>query len=173
MIKWDQWLTMRNDEEGRYTLFFEMFILHVVGAPVFRNKVTVALVSNFVTISDEAFALLVLENCEERWKLMRETTATKCKKANKYTDGGTSVKSGKSKTFSGWSNKGLNRFNALFMMVKNDRERRDNGFEGRFLERMKEKYPKRKRKRVVVAENLDDGEPVCTVILDDMDMVPV
>ena len=38
---------------------------------------------------------------------------------------------------------------------------------------MKEKYPKRKRKRVEVTENVDDGEPVCTVILDDMDMVPV
>jgi hypothetical protein len=168
-----EWLTLRNDEGNWYTTFFDRFIIHVVGAAKFRNKVVAQFVSNFVTVGDEAFALLVLENCEEKWMDMYDKNITKSYKKNKYTDGGKSCKSGRSRNLKGWSNKGLNRFNELYQLVKRDRARKDVPFEGKFMEDMQEKYQGRKRRRIElrVYENDDEEQPA--YIEDDMEMVEV
>jgi hypothetical protein len=157
----EDWLTLRNNKEEWYTTFFDLFIIHVVGAATFRSKVVVQFVSSFVTVSDEAFALLVLDNCEEKWEDMYEKKVTKSNKKNKYTDGGKSSKSGRSRNLKGWSNKGLNRFNELYRLIKADRARKDVAFEGSFLEKMGEKYKGlRKRKMEVhVHENDDEEQP--------------
>jgi hypothetical protein len=169
----DNWLTLRNNEHGWYTKFFEVFIVHVVGAAKFRNKVATQFVSSFVTVGDEAFALLVLENCEEKWMDMYDKKETKSYKKNKYTDGGKSSQGGRSRNLKGWSNKGLNRFNELYRLVKVDRARKDVAFEGTFLEKMKEKYLGRKRRRMEVRlhENEDDEQP--DFIEDDMELTEI
>ena len=91
-----------------------------------------------VTISDEAFALLLYENYVEKWIDMaaekrneqqvnmpdaeRDNRNSKKKKAErrrgKYT--GADTKTGQCK-FGGWSKAGTNRFNALFDLVEEDR----------------------------------------------------
>jgi hypothetical protein len=60
MMTMDDWLTLWNDDGGKYTAFFERFVVHFVGAAKFWSKVSVQFLSKFVTIGDEAFALLVL-----------------------------------------------------------------------------------------------------------------
>jgi hypothetical protein len=172
MMTMDDWLTLRNDDGGKYTTFFERFVVHVVGAAKFRSKVLVQFLSNFVTVGDEAFALLVLENCEDKWMDMHSNKITKSKMTNKYTDGGSSVKSGRSRMLKGWSNKGLNRFNELFKMVRKDRARKDVTFEGEFLNKMRDKCNGRKRKRMVMRVDVEDDEP-CEHIEDEMELTEI
>ena len=167
----DQWLTMRSDVDGYYTVFFKRFILAVVGLAAYRSQVGVKFLRHFVTVCDEAFVLLMLENNEARWMDMYSRDATKSTLVNKFTDGGTSQKNGRSRSFSGWSNAGLNRFNELFKMVERDRARENCGFEGAFLNQMREKYGN-KRKRNIGRAVLQEEEPV-TFVLDEMDMVQV
>jgi hypothetical protein len=89
-----------------------------------------------VTVSDEAFALLLFDNYIEKWIEMAAESAkekeetlqgerdkqdkkkTTERRRGKYT--GASVKSGHCK-FGGWSQHGMKRFNALFTLVKEDR----------------------------------------------------
>jgi hypothetical protein len=172
MMTIKDWLTMRNDVGGMYTIFFEKFVVQVVGVARYRSKVSSQFLSSFVTIGDEAFALLVLENCEEKWVDMHSNGVTKSKMKNKYTDGGSSAKSGRSRMLKGWSNKGLNRFNELFKMVKKDRERKDVTFEGTFLNKTRDKGQGRKRKRMVMRVVEDDDEP-CEYIEDEMELTEV
>jgi hypothetical protein len=168
-----EWVTMRDNKEGWYNAFFGLFMIHVVGATKFRNLGVAQFVSSFVSVSDEAFALLVLENCEERWSDMYKNNMTKSIKKNKYTDGGRACKTGRSRNLKGWSNKGLNRFNELYRLVKADRARKDMPFEGAFLQKLKEKYGGgRKRKlQICVTENEDDEQP--EFMEDDMEIEAV
>jgi hypothetical protein len=172
MPKMENWLTMRNNTDDCYTVFFDKFVVHVVGSVSFRNKVAVQQVSSFVTIGDEAFALLVLENSEERWFDMSLTNNTKSKMRNKYTDGGTCTKTGRSRTYKGWSNAGLNRFNELFRKVKADRDRTNNSFEGLYLQMKQNELNGTKKRKRRVEDNWD--EVVCDHIEDEMaDMVQI
>jgi hypothetical protein len=98
---------------------------------------------------------------------VREKGETKSYKKNKYTDGGKSSKSGRSRNLKGWSNKGLNRFNELFRLVKADRARKDVAFEGIFLEKMKDKYLGRKRRRMEVRLHDDDDDDEQPLFMED------
>jgi hypothetical protein len=130
-------------------------------------------VSNFVTVSDEAFVLLVIENCEAKWKDMFDKNVTTSTMPNKYTDGGTCIKSGRSRTYRGWSNAGLHRFNYLFNLVKKDRMRTDNGFEGNFLSRMQTNRSNNNKRKVRVVVNYPPEDNICLKVEDDMDIVAV
>ena len=171
MPKIDDWLTLRDDKDGLYTTFMTLFIPCVIGVLPYKNQVGVKFITSFVTVCDEAFALLILENCEDKWMEMFQNNVTKSGTANKYTDGGNSKKNGRSRSFSGWSNAGLNRFNVLFDMVRADRNIEDCSFEGDFRNKMSEKYG-RKRKRVVLPRS-DDAEVPCDYVMDEMEIVPV
>ena len=80
--------------------------------------------SKYATISDEAFALLILENNYETWMDMALTGNTKTSKIpQKYTNGGMSQgKVGTSQHNKGWSDEGLCRFNELFDLVEKNRD---------------------------------------------------
>ena len=121
MPTYDSFLQLRMEEE-QYTLFLDKFVRQVVGARKF-DKLSVDMpLPAYAKVSDEAFALLIYENQEERWKLMIEHGTTKIDKAAKYTDGGKSTKeTGRSRKARGWDNKGIKRFNELCQMVQTDR----------------------------------------------------
>ena len=82
------------------------------------------LVSNFVMVSDEAFALWTYENQEERWKTMHDKNLKKLSMEAKYTDGGGGKKvkrRGRSRKGRGWSAAGISCFNELCKIVQDDR----------------------------------------------------
>jgi hypothetical protein len=138
--------TTRREKEAFYW-FFGSFLECVSGKKAWgrRAKYT-SLVSEaattdktqgkIVTVSDEAFALLLFDNYIDKWvEMAAESTKEKeetlqgerdnqdKKKATerrrgKYT--GASAKSGHCK-FGGWSTKGMKRFNEFFALVKEDR----------------------------------------------------
>lgn len=82
------------------------------------------MLSKYATVSDEAFALLCLENNYNTWMDMGVTGNKKTSKVpRKYTNGGSSKgKNGTLQHNKGWSDEGLCRFNELFGLVEKNRE---------------------------------------------------
>ena len=142
------------DRERRaFFWFYDKFLECVCGASSWRNAKKTALVSEardgdnskIVSISDEAFGLLLIENYLEKWKIMAANVTAgnelvdstepvdndntteaeadggqKKKKIRRIPGKFTEKQSGKCK-YSGWSHEGMKRFNELHQMVKEDR----------------------------------------------------
>ena len=118
----DVFQAMRVSAED-YTLFLDKFVRHVVGARKFDKLAVVMPISSFVMISDEAYALLVYENQEARWKKMLKEGKTRTTMPAKYTDGGCANKdTGRSRKAKGWDNAGIDKFNRLCLLVVEDRK---------------------------------------------------
>jgi len=91
-------------------------------------------IMKIATASDEAMALLLLENSETRWmaeygkREKGEKVVEKDLPVPLYTSAGQSNKQQKgfTKRYGGWSQDGINRFNQVHEMVKQDRQA--NGF---------------------------------------------
>ena len=110
--------------------FFDKYIVCVSGKRLWGAKKVVELVSKakdndggrnnvVVTKSDEAFALLIFGNYEQKWKSQRETLANNGnlqRMKGKYTGRA----SGHCK-YGGWNAKGIRRFNELRKLVEEDR----------------------------------------------------
>ena len=143
-----------TDRERRaFFWFYDKFLECVCGASSWRNAKKTALVSEardgdnskIVSISDEAFGLLLIENYLEKWKIMAANVTAgnelvdstepvdndntteaeadggqKKKKIRRIPGKFTEKQSGKCK-YSGWSHEGMKRFNELHQMVKEDR----------------------------------------------------
>jgi hypothetical protein len=141
----------KNDNQPRkaFFWFFDSFLECVCGATAWNNAKTKQLVSEardpsgskIVSVSDEAFALLLIDNYLEKWKTRageevaaridsvaggaaaattegEETTRRKqTKTAGKYTG----KAQGQCK-WGGWSPEGIKQFNFLRKLVKADRE---------------------------------------------------
>jgi len=138
-----------TDRERRaFFWFFDSFLECVCGASVWNNAKTKQLVSEardpsgskVVSVSDEAFALLLIDNYLEKWKTRADeeeairvrpvgdgaaamttggenTIRKQTKTAGKYTG----KAQGQCK-WGGWSSEGIKQFNFLRKLVKADRE---------------------------------------------------
>jgi len=128
-----------------YLVFFKHFIKCITRKSVFENNIRTAKTYNDIcSISDEAFALLLLENSWHRWMdihsqdnsalLPRRGTRTlqnvTCMIPTKYTKGGykyypegphESAPTSYSKR-KGWSAEGIQRYNELFDQIEADRQ---------------------------------------------------
>ncbi|KAI2502307.1 hypothetical protein MHU86_12111 [Fragilaria crotonensis] len=130
--------------------FFNNFLECVCGANVLRNAKTTQLISaaresngsKIVSVSDEAFGLLLIDNYLEKWKVVADeeaggtgprtennSTTTEAetgsgqgiqKKARRMAGKYTQKKAGQCK-YSGWSRDGISQFNALRKVVEEDR----------------------------------------------------
>jgi hypothetical protein len=91
------------------------FFPAVVGTHYFKKNATQARLSKFVTVSDEAFALTVIENFYDRWtveaahKAKGEACNPDSLPVAKWTDANGAV--GKNGNKCGWSNDGIRQFN--------------------------------------------------------------
>ncbi len=134
----DEFKELRNDEEV-FALFVNRFVKRTY-ATKWKSKVfedTTKKVSDIITVSDEAFIVLTLENNWERWldinnksknnyttSTRGKTTSYQCNIMPKYTfintkgtrDGLQNV------PWKGWSNEGILRFNEICKTVKEDRK---------------------------------------------------
>jgi hypothetical protein len=119
---------MRNTstarEKSAYYWFMEHFIDCVAGIIQCRKSKYLATVSNsIITISDEAFALLLFENYEAKWHAQhqhlvdkRKLTAKMPRMHGKYT----CKKVGQAE-FGGWSKEGVVQFNAYCLQIEAER----------------------------------------------------
>ena len=123
-----------------YKDFVSFYVSAVVGVRKFdRNKCHVKY-SKYVTVSDEAFAVLTLENNWKRWSSMADdmdwkdsdepskwTTSKEKRKASSAatTADNSSVENDcpQAKRYRGWSAQGIARYNQLFEEIKKEREK--------------------------------------------------
>lgn len=108
---------------------FEVFVLYVIPPVVrkmlFRAKRLHDRVSSFVTIPDEAFAMLILENNAEKWRFFYNSSsglldADGKKTKPKYCP--TNTNASQSSYTGNWTEKGIERYNELCDLVQSRRE---------------------------------------------------
>ena len=172
-----------------YTVFFDVFVPCATKKTLWETRLGKALSTfdadasfrkkesagkrmvSLCSVSDEAFALLLLENSFDRWldlHLKRKGAANQRRGGKErgyqsevrplYTRGGIKYEHGEGETsVKGWSDQGRKRFNALFDLVKKDRL--DNpSFEMNWLKarhEAKEKNgrPKKMKRKIVVTRS--------------------
>ena len=106
---------------GRYC---KTFLKCVVGDNKWRSNYLTRPLKAFVSKSDEAFVLVVLENSWHRW--MKQYSSNNPKDTTfdaQYTNSGVSSRDGKTKRYCGWSEEGVTRFNTLCVQVMEDRKK--------------------------------------------------
>ena len=119
-----------------YSFFFDSFFPLMEKKSKFKYKmIRAARDEDLVSISSEAFCLLVLENHWERWLEIYEKCGGRIgirggtklkgmyfKSKPKYTRGGLNNGGGRDIGIGkGWSYEGIYRFNILFQFIRNDR----------------------------------------------------
>ena len=165
-------LGRENKEE--YGQFLTLYASCVVGKVLFNVRLRNRDIqeADLLTISDEAFALLVLENNFDRWIDIFEkygclpkgkvdpVTGNRKREhfsnvATKYTEGGIKFEPQKQgeivpvQVGKGWSDKGIERFNELFDIVEEDRlaERNADFFDWYKNSRLKQKASENRAKK--------------------------
>ena len=119
----------------------------MVGKVAYKDSVKNQRISEFVTVSDEAYTLLYLENCYDSWKA-EATSAAEVKK--KYTDQPQS-----SSRYKGWNEEGIVRYNELIAATQIARKGRTcEIFEDELQDDWKQNSsnnPKKMARRVIIA----------------------
>ena len=169
-------LVVARTNQEIYNLLFNKFIPCVMGKQKFQQQLRLAdgtQEQEFCTISDEAFAILVIENLEERWDDILEKNDYKVypnrgKKERewmsdvppKYTMGGIKYKNkNNNNPGRGWGEAGINRYNELCATILDSRNNNPDCFvtwlQGR-QEQLKntKKTPKRKIEKIYATHNL-------------------
>ena len=120
MVEIDEFLEMRDNKKA-FTLFCDRILPCVVGRSMWDKLVDRVGVSKFATATDEAWAIVVMENSWDLWKQMAESTDGKVKDTEragtKYT-----AKTRAARKNEGWGSKGIPRFNALMRLIVADRK---------------------------------------------------
>jgi hypothetical protein len=71
------------------------------------------------TATDEAFAILLLENGRDKWVAMARSATGKSSVPSRYTR---TKQQGGTRKYEGWNDDGLERFNELLRLVESDRK---------------------------------------------------
>ena len=150
-----------HENETHYTTFFDVFVRRVVGVRKFDQNVGSVLLSQVVTVTDEAFAHLVHINHQERWKAMARDGVKRLNVPAKFTDGGGGKempKEGRNRPGMGWSAEGLKEFDRLCRKILGDRSRSEarHRFESRYRLRKKAEEDNKKRKKREKKSYTDD-----------------
>ena len=167
--------------------FCDSWLSCVVGENDWKKQRTKKKISEIATASDEAFALLVLENIWDEWikvpieewensrrikKMMKKTRRQwgwrKQVKTYRRVQGGRGrcrpgkytkgyIAAGK---YMGWTNEGMEKYNYLLKQVKADRAK-DSEFEEKYLERNRRKFGSKViRKKYSGAETVISEEDI-------------
>jgi hypothetical protein len=103
----------RLNNNTTFTFIVEHLAGAIIGQRKWKTTRCYAPLTKHMSISDEAFMLLVLENQYELW-MNSETTKVG---RGKYTE------NGPNKKFCGWTNQGMRRFNELLDEVRTNRNK--------------------------------------------------
>ena len=149
----------------------------MVGKQHWNAKVSVLLISDFVTFSDEAFALLLIENSWDTWKKAVQDEKSNVDASNarrrgvnglqtKYTCNGAKVRAN-----GGWRKEGHQRFRELKKEVIEDRKNEkaaivkgETSFESVFLENERQICPRRGKAQT---QKLDTGDDDSSSVAND------
>ena len=124
-----QYQRMRNEPESFYE-FCDVFLKLIVGVSIWKYGVCHKTVSELATPSDEAFALLLLENTWDQWFTRDLAEYKNERKYNEVTGewekrkpvyGKWTRGAGGEPCYGGWTEDGVNRFNELCILVNQNR----------------------------------------------------
>jgi hypothetical protein len=109
-----------NKEQQAFTFLTEHLLGHVIGKRDWDIKRCFHRVSDYVSISDEAYTLLLCENVYEKWLKIKPPQAGEVQTVvrGKYTDQGNGASN---KKYKGWTAQGIQRYNQLYQNVKQNR----------------------------------------------------
>ena len=114
---------MRKNTNDAYYFFYDCILRCVVGKPEWKRLLRIGQpMCKLVSVSDEAFALLLLENSWKRWEYIHKNKITDGKERKKVKGRWTNDTRTGSCEFDGWDHAGLERYNALTIKVDEDRE---------------------------------------------------
>ena len=150
-----------------YFDFVEYYVSAVIGLRYYEKEKLRSKFSDYVTVSDEAFAVLTLENNWTRWMAMavanhyKESsvktrwTVTRDKKKGSGHGTDDAIDGPQARRYRGWSAHGINRYNQLFDDIKKERQsERGRHFENKLLLQMIENNKENKNKRKRIAKEL-------------------
>jgi hypothetical protein len=103
---------------GAYKFFADYIIECVAGKREWKKQRETITMASATSPTDEAFALLLLENSYDRWRAMAESEDGTSREVTKYTRG---KSTGGSRKYEGWTEEGRTRFNELVKFVRKDR----------------------------------------------------
>lgn len=149
MPSMEEFLQLRKNKNAMRLLADEI-IPCVMGKLSNRRTIeTEVSLSNYVTVSDEGFAVLALENIYDTFMQIdidkyyspKKEGETKCLSVKgKYTMWGE-----KAKRFGGWSENGINRFNELCKIINKDRAEDKNKWEEEYRQEKESKLNEEKK----------------------------
>lgn len=162
-----------EDRNGAYTEFIERFIPCVVGKSDWDDNSSKKLIEELVNPSDEALAILLLENSWELWLEVATQLAANpgCKESELKLK---SVKTkwtsqGRPTAFGGWPIVGLRRYNELYNGVAEDRAKKERYiFEEQFKSRQLQKKNGSAKKR---KSRTNDKEDLDFTVSDDVSII--
>ena len=151
-------VSKKRMDKDKYKWFYTNVLSHVVGRVYWKKYEAERGGMEMATVSDEAMALLLLENGFESWmhknlmggseQVSRESVPPK------YT---VREKDGSTKEFKGWSDDGLERFNELCQEVTEDRTKNGKKFDDTYkVTRRRGVTRKRKRASVSTIQVFDE-----------------
>ena len=100
-----------DEEKQDVEIFFEQLIPSVLGQKLWRKAKSSLLISECITNSQEATALWIFKNYEDKWK--GPSSATQQAKFTGSTRG--------NKMYNGWSHEGILEYNEISKLIKEDR----------------------------------------------------
>ena len=136
-------LLMGENENNAYIAFCEHILPAVCGRKSNESKFNTSYLSKVASVSDEAFALLSIENAWDRWVFQLDNPDDDNIPATKYSQEGSQSRA---LIYSGWKRIGTERFRDLQKLVKEDRRTDDRmEFEKLYLTMRQESSSKNNR----------------------------
>ena len=169
----------RHKNPSNYMYFIDKFVRRVVSCQYFGGFCETEKLSKFVTVSDEAFALLVYENQEKRWEALfpyrNEKDKSKIPKVScKYTVGTykKGVIDGGTRRDKGWTNEGKIRFTSLCEDIEIERQSEQRlDFELRYLQSKQSKgKTKKPSNKKIYESDLEKPKAVYNELAKDIDL---
>lgn len=165
------------NKDGKYEMFLREFMPALIGYGVWLKNKTNRTIPEFVSVSTEAFGLLVLENAWDHWIDVNNDCAVNKRAAEKSKENGNQTGAGKqvarptkysnggkgAEGSQGWKPEGINRYNALFSiitLIRDDENAKELYRDIKWRERNSEEERKNKKKR-----KKDDGNVQETVAM--------
>ena len=136
-------LAMGDNENNAYITFCDYILPAVCGRKSNEAKFNKSYLSKVASVSDEAFALLSIENAWDRWVFQLDNPDSDNIPATRYSQEGSQSRA---LIYSGWKRIGTERFRELQKLVKEDRTTDDRmEFEKLYLAKRQESSSKNRR----------------------------
>ena len=144
-----------REDAKTFAIFCNAFLSCTVGKVTYKERVMEERISSFVTISDEAYTVVYLENCYNRWLAEANGSEEDTHPEKKWTSAPQSVT-----LYKGWDEDGIKRYNKLFKSITNKRKEEESKcLETNFQTDTEEDYLQKYRKRKVPKQSNNYVEP--------------